>query len=256
MLIGWINRADAALLSASSQIVTLPGSHVQHVHVARKWHTAAGIKAAALTLDMGAAVACQLLGIMGANITATATVRVRASNADPAALATLLLDTGALAATAKEGYGQSYHNFTLTPARYWRIDIADATVPDNLEVGRVFLGPRWSPSLAQEYGWSVIPIDPSEIDESYGGQDYANVRPQRRQLQFALNWMDRDEMFGNAFALARAVGVVGDVLAVNDTLGGVYITEQSVFGRLIASEPMTHEKARIYRQKFTIKERL
>lgn len=254
MLIGWTNRADAAQLAASSELATLPASNVQSPHVAKAWHTLAGVRDAALTLDMGASVQCQLLGLMGTNLSAAATIRVRASDADPAALTTLLRDTGSLAATAKEGYGQSYHDFTAATARYWRIDIADATVDENLQIGRVFLGPRWAPSVNQEYGWQMLNIDPSEVDESYGGQDYAGERPHRRQLQFTLNWMDEAEMYGNAFAMARAVGVVHDVLAVNDSVGSARIAEQSVFGKLTASEPLVHQNARIFRQKFTVKE--
>lgn len=256
MLIGWINRADAALLSASSELASLPGSNVQTPHVARAWHTAAGVRAAALTLDMGASVSCQLLGLMGTNLSAAATVRVRASDADPAALASLLLDSGTLAATAKAGYGQTYHDLAATTARYWRVDLADATAPENLQVGRLFLGPRWQPSVNQEYGWSVSNIDPSEVDESYGGQAYSSTRPHRRQLMFTLNWMSESEMYGNAFAAARAVGMVGDVLAVHNSIGGARIAEQSVFGRLMAVTDITHEKARIFRTKFTVKEAL
>jgi hypothetical protein len=256
MLIGWINRADEALLSASSELATMPGANVQQPHVAQAWHTAAGVRDAYLLLDMGAAVACQLLGLMGTNLTATATVRVRASLTDPAALASLAYDSGVLAAKSKSGYGQTYHDLASTSARYWRIDIADAAVADNLQIGRLFLGPRWQPSSNQEYGWQVTPLDDSTVDESYGGQDYPNIRARRRQLQFQLNWMDEAEMYGNAFAAARAVGVVGDVLAVHNSIGGAYLVEQSVFGRLQAMEPLVHQNARIFRQKFTVREAL
>jgi hypothetical protein len=257
MLIGWINRADSALLSASSELATLPGSNVQQAHVSRAWHTAAGVKSAYLLLDMGSALDCRLLALLGTNLTAAAEIRVRASDADPTATSSLLLDSGTLPATAKAGYGQSYHDLAGATARYWRIDIEDTTVEDNLQIGRVFLGPRWKPSSNQEYGWQVTPLDPSEVIESWGGQEYADERPQRRQLQFTLNWMDEAEMYGNAFAMARAAGVVRDVVAVHDSLGGgTYLNEQSVFGKLQASEPLVHQNARIFRQKFTVKEAL
>lgn len=256
MLLGWINRADDALLTTDSELASLPASNVQQVHVAQKWHTAAGVKSAYIVFDMQSSVACQLLGILGANLTASATVRLRASDADSGATSSLLLDTGSLAATAKTGYGQSYHDFTDTTARYWRLDIADATLADNLQIGRVFLGPRWAPSSNQEYGWSVQVRDPSLVDRAYAGQKYVNTKPQMRVLQFGLNWMDEAEMYGNAFALARAAGIVGDVLAVHDNLGSAYIAEQSVWGALVDVQPLVHENARIFRTKFTIEETL
>lgn len=256
MLLGWINRADDALLTTDSELTTLPASNVQQPHVAQKWHTAAAVKSAYIVFDMQSSVACQLLGIMGSNLTASATIRLRASDVDPTATGTLLLDTGTLAATAKEGYGQSYHDFTNTTARYWRLDLADATVADNLQIGRVFMGPRWAPSSNQEFGWSVQVRDPSMVDRSYGGQKYANTKPQQRVLQFSLSFMNEAEMYGNAFALARAAGVVGDVLAVHDTLGGAYIAEQSVWGSLVDVQPLINENFEIFRNKFTIEETL
>lgn len=256
MLLGWINRADDALLTTDSELASLPASNVQHGHVARKWHTAAAVKSAYLVFDMGASVACQLLAVIGSNLTASATLRLRASDADSGATSSLLLDTGTLNSTAKTGYGASYHDFTNTTARYWRLDLADATVDDNLQVGRVFLGPRWAPSSNQEYGWSVQVRDPSVIDRAYAGQRYANTKPQQRVLQFGLSFMDESEMYTNAFALARAAGIVGDVLAVHDTLGGVYIAEQSVWGALTDVQPLVHENYGIFRNKFTIEETL
>jgi hypothetical protein len=256
MLIGWINRADDALLSASSELTTLPGANVQHPHVVRRWHTAPGVKDAALTFDLRASLQCQLLGIIGANISAAATIRLRASDVDPAALSSLLLDTGALGSTAKTGYGASYHDFTATTARYWRLDIADATLADNLQVGRVFLGPRWQPSSNQEYGWQIATMDPSPVDESRGGQSFPDVRAQRRVLTFQLNWMNEAEMYDNAFALARAAGVVRDVLVVQNSLTSAYLAEQSVWGLLTELQPLVHQNARIFRNRFTVKERL
>lgn len=255
MLLLWDNQADAALLSAGSEIATLPGANVQQTHLSRKWHTQAGVKSSFLVFDMLSSVACALLAVLGTNLTAAATLRLRASDADPTAQDGQRLDTGTISAGVKAGYGAAYQAFAAASARYWRLDLTDTSVPDNLQVGRVALGPSWQPSVGQLYGWSVTPLDPSEIAESYGGQEYADERPQRRVLQFTLSWMDEAEMYGNAFALARAAGVVRDVLAIHD-IAGAYLSEQAVWGRCIASEPLVRESLKIFRQKFTVKERL
>jgi len=94
---------------------------------------------------------------------------------------------------------------------------------------------------------------PRIVDEP---QLLANEKPQRRQLQFTLSYMDEVEMFTNAFAASRAAGITRDVLAVNDSLGGAYIAEQSVWGRLQVAEPIVHENYGVFRQKFTVLERL
>lgn len=255
MLLAWDNKLDGATLSAGSEIVSLPAANVQQPHLSRKWHTAAGVKSSYLLADMRASVTCALLAILGTNLTPAATVRLRASDVDPTATGSLLLDTGVLAGGVKAGYGAIYKAFAATTARYWRLDPEDLALPDNLQVGRVFLGPSWEPSVPQLYDWSVTPLDPSAVVESYGGQEYADERPQRRVLRFVLDWMDEAEMYGNAFALARANGVVRDVLAIHD-INGAYLPEQAVWGRLTESQPLVRRSLRIFQQKFTVKERL
>jgi hypothetical protein len=70
-----------------------------------------------------------------------------------------------------------------------------------------------------------------------------------------LDFLDESEIFDNAFAMARANGRVRDVLVIPNPTGS-YVSEQSVWGTLQASEPIVNERLSIYRQKFTVKERL
>lgn len=255
MILAWDNKADAAMLSTDSELASLPASNVQQPHVSRKWHTAAGVKSAYLLMDMGASVSCGVAALLGTNLTSAATLRLRGSDSDPTGVTGEEYDTGTISAGVVSGYGEAYKSFTDAAARYWRLDLADATVPSNLQIGRVFLGPKWSPSVNQEFGWSVVSVDSSDLDESYGKQEYADEKPQQRVIQFTFNWMNEAEMYGNAFALARANGRVRDVLAIHD-IAGAYLSQQAVWGLVQASEPLIHERAKIYRTKFTIKERL
>lgn len=255
MRLAWDNKADAAIVSADSELASLPASNVQNQHLARKWHTVSGVKAARLIFDMGTSVECAVLGVLGTNLTAAATVQLRASDTDPSALAGLVHDSGVVAGGVKAGYGAVYKAFNAVSARYWGLDIADAALPDNLQIGRVFLGPCWNCSVPQSYGWSITALDESRISESWGGQDHADERPQRRVLKFVLEWMDEAEMYSNAFAMARSAGIVRDVLAIHD-IDGAFLSEQAVFGRLVASDELVRQRLHIFRQKFTVKERL
>jgi hypothetical protein len=255
MILAWVNRWDSATLTVGSEITTLPGTNVQTPHLSRKWHTLATVKSSHQVGDLGSALSNSLLGVFGSNLTSTATYRVRASNADPAAVGTLLLDTGVLAAGVKTGYGSIYKTFTPTSARYWRVDIADASVPDNLQIGRIFLGPHWSHSQSMLFGWGVTPLDESPVEESYGGQSFPDARPKRRQLDLTLDFLTEAEIYDNAFAMARANGVVNDVLAIPFE-SGTYLSEQAVWGLCHAHKPLIHRLAQIYRQQFTVRERL
>lgn len=255
MLIAWSNIADLALLTVGSQVATLPGSNVQQAHLSRKWATISGVKNSSIIFDMLSAQAASVLAVLGTNLSAAATLQLRASNVDPTVTSTLLLDTGVIAAGIKAGYGAAYKSFAPTTARYWRLDLADATLADHIEVGRVFIGPSWTPSANQLWDWSVTPLDQSPIVESYGGQSHPDVRPQRRILQFELEWMDEAEMYGNAFALARSNGIVKDVLAIPN-ISGAYLSEQAVWGLCTASQPLSQRSLHRFYQRFEIKERL
>lgn len=255
MIIAWDNKADAAALTTDSELATLPSSNVQQPHVSRKWHTAASIKSAYLLMTMASSLSCGLLALLGTNFTAAGTLRLRGSDSDATGVTGEKYDSGTVNAGVVAGYGAAYKSFTAAAARYWRLDLADASVASNLQVGRVFLGPSWTPAVNMEYGWGVASMDSSDLDESYGGQDYADIRPQRRLLQFSLGFQSEAELYGNAFAMARANGRVHDVLAIPDA-SGAYLSQQAVWGLVQTSEPLINERLGIYRQKFTIKERL
>jgi len=253
MLIAWENFADAGSVSTDSALDTLPVSNLQQQHVSRKWRTD-GAASAYVLVDLGASLDCGVLALLGANLTAAATIRIRGSVTDPTATGSLAYDSGTVAAGAKAGYGGVYKAFTEVASRYWRIDLADASL-DYLEAGRLFLGPAWEPSINMQLGWSVRVDDPSKKTKSSGGQSYADVRPKARVLDFSLEFMGEAEMYGNAFALAVAQGLTGDVLAIPDA-EGAYLPEQAVFGQLEQLSALVEPRLALYSQKFTIEERL
>lgn len=140
-------------------------------------------------------------------------------------------------------------------ARFWRLDLEDATLADNLRIGRVFIGPSWDSDDTLTYGSQVATVDPSEITKSRGGQNFADVQPQYRVLEFALDWMTEAQAFGSAFAMARANGRVKDLLAI-PFKNGAYVSEQSVWGLAKVSEPVKRRRLGIFQQKFRIEESL
>lgn len=262
MILAWDNKADDATVSASSALSALPAANVQNEHVSKVWSTSSGVTSASLIFDMLSSVACSLLAIMGTNLSAAGTWRLRGSDSDSTGQTGEKYDTSVGSPSANSAanvnplYGSAHLSFTEATARYWRLDLVDASLTDGIEVGRVFLGPKWSPTYAQGFGWSMMTEDPSKKSRSYGGQSYADVKPQRLVIEFTLEFMSEAEMYGNAFAMSRAAGVVGDVLAVNDSASSAYQSEQRVFGQCAASEPVTNYERSVYRQKFRVEERL
>lgn len=255
MILAWDNKWDAATLVTGSELASLPGANVQHPHLSRKWYTATGVKASHQIADMGSPVSISLGALLGTNLTAAATVRWRASDLDPNVTANLLFDSGVVNAGVKAGYGASYKTWNAVAARYWRVDPADATVSDNLRIGRIFAGPHWSHAKSLLFGWGMTPLDDSAVEESAGGQAYPDPLPKRRQIDFALDYLTEAEAYDNPFAMARAAGAVKDVLVIPRETGA-FISEQSVWGLLKNQRPVVHRLATAFRQQFTVKESL
>lgn len=254
MLIAWENLADDAVVAASSEQASAPGANVQNQHISKKWKAVEGVNSASLLFDMGSSVACAALAALGSNLTAAGTLRLRGSDSDSTGVTGEKYDSTLINAGAKAGYGAAYLSFTSATARYWLLNLADASVT-TLQVGRVFLGPKWVPDEDMEIGWSMVSRDPSKKTKSYGGQVFSDVRPQARALQFTLLCQSEAQLYGNAFAMARVNGVVRDVLAIPN-ISSSYLSEQAVFGLVEASDPLVNDDYAFYSQKFSIEERL
>ena len=131
----------------------------------------------------------------------------------------------------------------------------------NVQIGRLFLGPSWAIATGagnrggQEWGWSIARVDPSMRGRSKGGQTRINELPQMRVLQFTLDFQSEAQMFDNAFEMARANGVVRDVVAIPD-IQSSYVSEQAVFGLLRELQPIVNRAFGIYMTRFEIEERL
>jgi len=255
MRLAWVNQIDGATLSAGSQIGTLPATNVQHPHLSKKWHTAAGVDTSHVLADLLAEKAIDVLAVLGTNLTSSATMRLRADNADATAQTGAIYDSGNIAAGVVDNYPAFYHLLPVQKtARYWRLDIADAVVPDNLQIGRIFLGPAWA--CDREYGWGITWQDASVIARSRGGQKWIDEGARARLLQFSLNYQSKADMMDNVFESARRNGLTKELLALL-TDGDAYTSRQSVFGLMtLVGEPIIQENARIFRARYQIEESL
>ena len=126
---------------------------------------------------------------------------------------------------------------------------------NRIRVGRLFLGPKWRPSVPQDWGWGVSVEDPSDVAQSRGGQEFGERLPQHRLIDFTLSWLTRAEALDNALAMARRAGAVGDVLAI-ESVTGSNLAARSVFGRLTSLPPILNRATNLWTQKFTVRERL
>ncbi|WP_420131330.1 discoidin domain-containing protein, partial [Rhodopseudomonas sp.] len=122
--IGYINKADTASLSVSSQVLLAPVLRLQDPHVGVRWQSLSGSDW--FVVDLGSVQAIDCVRVMG--LTAT-TARIRYSATDPT--------MGEVADTGIVAVDQALLTLTdirAVTARYVRVDL---TAPTYCAAGRV-----------------------------------------------------------------------------------------------------------------------
>lgn len=281
VLIAYRNEVDVATFSGGVWAAGLPVENLadpQPTRVART--NSADPVETTTTLDFGSAMPIRFVALVRHNLTQTATWRIRLD--DDAAMTTPLHDSGAIAVwpsiapfgvglwgefnwggrlSPEEAgtYGITAIQVLDTPvrARYMRLDMDDAGNPTGyVQAGRLVAGPAWQPSINLQLGWSIEQVDPSQKARSRGGQTYVDVQPRYRRLRFTVDFLGRDEMFGNAYELERLKGVGGDLLVMIDPDDLQHRHRHTVYGQLAESAPITNPVLGRFAKSFVIEELL
>jgi hypothetical protein len=166
----WQNLIDlsGATLIASSEVSTLPVSNIKHPFRTYVWRTT-GCSSEYVIADLGSAYGIKAVCFINHNLTSDATIKLQANSTnnfdDPPFETTL-----------------SWHEDTIIKCfdqqtyRYWRLWVQDpGNSAGHIEIGRLFLGSYFEPSRNFVYGWEHRIIDPSRMDTSEGGQEFADI---------------------------------------------------------------------------------
>ena len=130
MRFAYSNLADAATLTASSEIAGYPVENVLDPRLTVKWHSDSAT-AQSVVIDLGSAATCKVFAIVGHNINSGATVRAQGNATDawtsPSVNELITYNSGMM---IKYATGGSY--------RYWRFSFSGLT--SGLEIGRLWIG--------------------------------------------------------------------------------------------------------------------
>jgi hypothetical protein len=220
-------KSDTATLAADSEVSTLPASNLQNMQPKRKWRTA-GLTPY-LTLDFGTAgLACNGLALIGHNLTAAATLRVRAKATSDVTVSPTV-DTGAVSAwpaTGKpaEPYWPQYLSWVAwsnaSALRYWRVDIADGGNTDGyLQAGRLMLCRYWQPTVNFDLAGTPLGFDQVDVQTR---TDYGEIftdrrsRSAARRFSLQISAADRREVMDGIAEIQRLRGMWGDVAVMLD----------------------------------------
>jgi hypothetical protein len=235
--IGWDNRIDTSILTATNQEPTLTVTNLQTPDVREVWRATG--TSVAIRADFGSSIPWGGTALIRSNAKTGDTMRVGLSTSDATGLARDAYDTGTISAGADPIYGMLVH-FPSTPktGRHLRIDLTQSVPP---EAGRWFAGPVWFTSRAFAYGWQPLWRDPSRRTESLGQAIFIDRRYRQRGMRFSLVGLTEAEADNQVHELSRVNGISRDILICRN-LQASNLGKATIWGLLeqIASSRQDH----------------
>lgn len=217
--------SDAATLSASSEVATLPVANLQSMQPGKVWRTDA-VTEAYVNVTFAEAIAANDLALVGHNLSADGVLRVRLADSLANLTAAPAVDTGWQSAWPATGRPQdaywprylsrlAWTNDALY--QYARVDLADPSpLKTYLEAGRLVLCRAWQPSLNFDATGS-IGFDQRDVQTS---TDYGRMFTDRRtrsaprRIAVAMSGANRRELLDGIADIRRLAGMWGDVVVL------------------------------------------
>jgi len=208
----YINFADAAELTASSETTGLPATNLLDPRPTRVWRTS-GAASENLVLDLLTAESVSLAALLEHNLTSDATLTLQANSSDA-------WEAPPLEESLAWHGGLIVKFFAAAEYRYWRLLIADAGNPDGfIQLGRIWLGGYFQPSRDFGKDFSLRRVDPSPVVYSDSGSKSVGERTPYRVVE--LNFPGTDEK-AEFEQLIEVAGVGGDLIAALDPVNAVW----------------------------------
>jgi hypothetical protein len=264
----WANIALNATVAASSAATAMPASLLQQEDISRHWRSAAGTTAD-IDLTFAATQSADTFDILGTNLSAAGTVRIRLSNVslggtdiwDSGTLSSNLVDAIFLTSPRLRGEDALVLSASVRSGwKYCRITLTDAS-RSYIEAGFLFIGTRTQFTYNMDWGFSLHVVDPSEKKTTRGGQTKVISREKYRRADFTIGWLTETQKWSVATAMDLANGASLPLLFIfnpdSTTLG-----RDSMFGFLNETSPMPvlqafgPDGAPMYSRQYTQIERL
>ncbi|MBW7965325.1 hypothetical protein [Bradyrhizobium sp. BR 10261] len=238
------NLAEGALVTASSQALTMPASKLLTPHPSQRWRSLTS--ADWFVSDKGAAVPGDTVMICGLTCSEDAQVRLRLSSIDASGIAGDILDTGMIANGVTPSFDVAYGAFVWllsAPAawRYTRFDISD---PDASYVEAGCLTEGLSESFAYNFtgGDTVQHVDRSRISATSSGMTLVWDDNTFRRLSLSFNAVTSAQRYGLVERLDRVKGRKRNVLMITDPASD-NLARDSIYGLVTDQTPVAFSNA-------------
>jgi hypothetical protein len=92
-------------------------------------------------------------------------------------------------------------------AQYWEVEFRNGDgVENEIYLGRLMLGPVWSPEVGPALNYKIQWQEYSVSDRSLSGIDYVDQIPPRLEIDLTLERLQGTEVFGEFARMAKKVG--------------------------------------------------
>lgn len=277
--LGWPNRIEEAVLSGGSWESSLPLANVATTRLTQVARTTDDANASTkMLLDLGQARSLRSVAAVNHNCSSAANWRILLGTTSGGSevytsgwidVWQMSFDNDLLEwETAGWWEGITDDEYLRAPymavhvldafysARYVTIEFDDTSNADGyLQVGRVFVGGGIVPTYNYDYDQSHAWIDPSTIERSDSGSEFAVVRPKLRSTQFSLSWLTAAEA-EYVHEMQRRLGTTGDVLYVPDAADADAQQRYGFLGRMQALDRIRHPYVSTRASAFEIVEKL
>ena len=226
------NLLASAVISASSEVASLPDDNIVHFWKSKVWR-ATGCASEWVKFNLGAAKAFKAIMLTGHNLTSGATVHFQANATD-------VWTAPPVDVTATWHAGYLLYVWAASQTYQWiRITIVDPGNPD----GYVEAGLAWAdPAVAPERNYSTYekqPVDPTVITEADSGPESFEDKEPYNLLSFEFKNVLTDEIE----ALRKAVGLKNYFFIIPDYDNALETDgrhELTAYGRLAELPQYSH----------------
>jgi len=145
---------------------------------------------------------------------------------------------------------------TIASAQYYQIEFFDSTNTDGyVELGRIFVGAIYQPTLNMNLGASIGDETNTVVDVALSGAEFFDRRTSYRVAQFTLDHLTYNESIING-DIIKISGVDAEVVYIYDDNTALDLHRRAFLGRLRALSPISQPYNTRYQTTYEIKELL
>lgn len=146
--------------------------------------------------------------------------------------------------------------FFVPPAvidcRYIQVQIMDSTADTPLQIGCFGACEVWEAPVNFDYGWTISPIDESDVRNVPFGSTYVTERGMRQRLSLGFGQLAEDEFLARSFGLALIKGRSQPLVIVPFPADTVNLEKRSLYGLVSKDSEISNPFFARYAQPFQV----